>query len=139
MGEPIHVYPDPNGGGSGNNFVPSDTRLAAASIIAGGGAVVTAAMGSGTAPDTRMFLVLQQYARGTASGAGYMSIHAADARHVAIFLFLAALSVVLAVINLVKGIKMKRDLLELSQRVNQVCNDGPPTPTILQWWRTAKK
>ncbi len=138
MGDPMHVYPDPNGGANSRNFVPSDTRLAAGSIVSGTAAVITAAVSSGTGTTTSMLLFLQEAGRGAAADSGFMAIHAADARHVAIFLFFAALSVLLQVINLVKGFKMKRDLLELSQKVDTVCKNGPPTPTVLDWWATRK-
>lgn len=140
MGEPIHVYPDPNGGaGSGRNYVPSDVRLAGGSLAAGAAAVVTGAMGSGSGPMTPTFLFFQEAYRGTATDPGFLGVHAADARYVAIFLFFAALSFVLAAINLVKGFRMKKRLEALSERVDQACTEGPPTPTIRQWWTTTKK
>lgn len=137
MGEPIHVYPDPNGGANSANYVPSDTRLAGGSIVSGGAAVITAAAGSGTAPDQGLLLFFQDVAQRGVGGA-FLGIHAASGRYVALFLFFASLSVVLATINLVKGIKMKRDLLALSTRVNEACKTGPPTPPIFAWWKSSK-
>jgi len=138
MGEPMHVYPDPNGGANSANYVPSDTRLATAAILSGGAAVGTAAASSGTSPDG-MFLFFQSLGRlGTSNG--FMGFHAANGKYVAIFLFFAALSVLLQVINLVKGIKMKRDLAALSEKVNATCKAGPPAaPTIFEWWKSAPK
>jgi hypothetical protein len=140
MGEPMHVYPDPNGGANSANYVPSDTRLAGAAIVSGGVAVGAAATGSGTAVMMQQFLFFaQDWVRG-GDPTEYIGAHAADARHVAIFLFFAALSVLLQVINLVKGIKMKRDLAALSQKVNATCKAGPPAaPTIFEWWKSAPK
>jgi hypothetical protein len=140
MGEPMHVYPDPNGGDNSTNYAPSDTRLAGAAIVSGGVAVGAAATGSGTAAMIQQFLFFFQGRVPGGNPVEYMGAHAADARHVAIFLFFASLSVVLQVINLVKGLKMKRDLAALSARVNATCKSGPPAaPTIFEWWKSAPK
>lgn len=138
MGEPLHVYPDPNGGANSANYVPSDTRLATGAILSGGAAVATAMMGSGTAMD-QILLFFQNVGRYGAS-TGFMGLHAASGRYVAFFLFFAALSVVLQVINLLKGIKMKQDLAALSEKVNATCKAGPPaSPTIFEWWKKMAK
>jgi hypothetical protein len=138
MGEPMHVYPDPNGGANSANYVPSDTRLAGGAILSGGAAVVTAMMGSGTAMD-QILLFFQGMGRNGAS-TGFMGLHAASGRYVTFFLLFASLSVLLQVINLVKGIRMKRDLAALSEKVNATCKAGPPaSPTIFEWWKKTAK
>jgi hypothetical protein len=130
MGEPMHVYPDPNGGAR-NNMVPSDTRLAGGSIASGAAAVVTAAAGSGTAPGGP-FLFLQDVGRTLAPG-GFLGFHAASSTYVALFTFFAALSVVLATINLVLGLRLRARLLPLAERVGKACD----TEGVLTWWKTA--
>jgi hypothetical protein len=122
MPEPMHVYPNPDGGANSSNYVPSDTRLAAGSIAAGAVAVGAAATGSGTAFLTNAFLVLQSATSGHEQvAASVLGVHAADAKHVAVFLFFSSLSVLLATINLVIGLRMKERLRGLSNKVCQVC------------------
>ena len=130
MGDPMHVYPDPNGGAR-SNMVPSDTRLAGGSIAAGAAAVVTAAAGSGTAPDGGIFLFLQGVGR-TAAPGGLLGFHAVNGTYVALFILFASLSVVLATINLILGIRLKARLLPLAERVGKAC-EGPGG--VLDWWK----
>jgi hypothetical protein len=130
--KPMNVYPDPNGGAARNNMVPSDTRLAAGSIASGAAAVVTAVAGSGTAPGGS-FLFLQYLGHTVAPG-GFLGFHAANGTYVGLFIFFAALSVVLATINLILGIRLRARLLPLSERVGKACA-GPGG--VLEWWKTA--
>ena len=130
--KPMNVYPDPNGGAN-SNLVPSDTRLAGGSIASGAAAVVTAAAGSGTAPDGGIFLFFQDAARTVASG-GFLGFHPANGTYVGLVIFFAALSVVLATINLILGIRLKARLVPLAEKVNKAC-DGPGG--VLEWWKTA--
>jgi hypothetical protein len=120
MSDPMHVYPDP--GGTPRKYAPSNTNLAAGSIASGAAAVVTAAAGSGTATDLYSFLF--QSAQTTATEvarSSFLGVHAASSKYVALFLFFSSLSVVLATINLVIGLRMKDRLQAFSGKVCQVC------------------
>jgi hypothetical protein len=112
---PVSVYPDP-GGGKANAYTPVNTNVQVVSIVAGAISTGAAAMGSGTAPDSG-FLFLAETFRGT----GFMAFHAASARYVAIAVIFGALSVLLSVINLVNGFRMKERLRALSEKVCAVC------------------
>jgi len=133
MAEPMHVYPDPDGTTRSGAYAPSNTALAAGSIASGAAAVVTAAAGSGTAPD-QIFLFLQEAGRNGAAG-GFLGLHAANGTYVSLFLLFSALSVVLATINLVIGLRMKERLLKLSARANEICK----TNGVFTWWVGEKK
>jgi hypothetical protein len=126
---PVSVYPEPGGGGGGarnNAFTPVNTAMQMTSIVLGAGSVAAAAAGSGTSPDTNF---LFQYAAGR--GLGFMGFHAASATYVAIAVVLGALSVLLSVINLVNGMRMKERLRELGQRV---C-DASEKAGVFDWYR----
>jgi hypothetical protein len=123
---PISVYPDPGGGARNNAYTPVNTAMQVMSIVLGAGSVGAAAAGSGTAPDPAL---LFQYATGR--GVGFMSFHAASGTYVAIAVILGALSVLLSVINLVNGIRMKERLRELSQRV---C-DASEKAGVFDWYK----
>jgi hypothetical protein len=112
---PISVYPDPDGGRT-NAYTPVNTTVQVVSIVSGAISTGAAAMGSGTAPDTA-FLFLAEVYRGT----GFMAFHAAKASYVAIAVIFGALSVLLSVINLVNGFRMKERLRALSEKVCTVC------------------
>jgi hypothetical protein len=133
MGEPMHVYPDPNGGGSNANYVPSDTRLATGGIVSGAVAVGAAATAVAPTFITNAFLFLQS-APYPETAPRFLGLHGLTPGYVAVIVFFGSLSVLLQVINLVKGIKMKQDLRELSEKVNSVCAADPSTPPVLKWW-----
>lgn len=129
--KPMNVYPDPNGGAN-SNMVPSDTLLAGGSIASGAAAVVTAVAASGSAPGEG-FIFLQELGRTVAPG-GFLGFHAASGTYVALFTLFASLSVVLATINLIRGIRLKARLVPLAEKVSKAC-DGPGG--VLEWWKTA--
>jgi hypothetical protein len=110
---PVSVYPDP-GGGRANAYTPVNTNLQVVSIVSGAVATGAAAAGSGTAPGPT-FLFLQ------AGRAGFLGFHAASGTYVAIAVIFGALSVLLSVINLVNGFRMKERLRALSEKVCAVC------------------
>jgi hypothetical protein len=112
---PVSVYPDP-GGGQANAYTPVNTSVQVLSIVSGAVATGAAAAGSGTVPDTT-FLFLEAGQRGM----GFLGFHAASATYVAIAVIFGALSVLLSVINLVNGIRMKERLRALSEKVCAVC------------------
>jgi hypothetical protein len=123
MSDPMHVYPDP--GGTPRSYAPSNTNLAAGSIASGAAAVVTAAAGSGTATDLLSgFLFFAQTNTREMAGSSFLGVHAAGSKYVAIFLFFSSLSVVLATINLVIGLRMKERLQAFSGKVCQVCRSA---------------
>lgn len=128
--KPMNVYPDPNGGANSRAYAPSSVPLATGSIAAGAAAVVTAAAGSGTAPDS-MFLFFQAIGR-NGGGGGFLGLHAANGTYVSLFLFFSSLSVVLATINLVMGWRMRERLLKLSNKVTDVCKVN----NVFTWWKT---
>jgi hypothetical protein len=134
MGEPMHVYPDPNGGASGARYVPSDTRLATGGIVSGAVAAGAAASAVGPGFITNAFLFFQSTAPYSETPARFLGLHGLTPGYVAVIAFFGSLSVLLQVINLVKGIKMKQDLRELSERVNSVCAADSSTPPVLKWW-----
>jgi hypothetical protein len=133
MGEPMHVYPDPNGGASNATYVPSDTRLATGGIVSGGVAVGAAATAVAPSFITNAFLFFQS-APYPETATRFLGLHGLTPGYVAVIVFFGSLSVLLQVINLVKGIKMKQDLRELSEKVNSVCAADPSTPPVLKWW-----
>jgi hypothetical protein len=122
---PVSVYPDP-GGARNNAYTPVNTAMQVTSIILGAGSVGAAAAGSDTVP-SQGFLFLQAANR----GAGFLGFHAASGTYVAIAVILGALSVLLSVINLVNGIRMKERLRELSQRV---C-DASEKAGVFDWYK----
>jgi hypothetical protein len=134
MGEPMHVYPDPNGGANGARYVPSDTRLATGGIVSGAVAAGAAATAIGPGFITNAFLFFQSAPPYPETAARVLGLHGLTPGYVAVIAFFSALSVLLQVINLVKGIKMKQNLRELSEKVNSVCAADPSTPPVLKWW-----
>jgi hypothetical protein len=140
MGKPpnsVQVYPDPDGMASNNQYVPSNTVVQGASIASGAIAVGAAAAGSGTATDVVGFLFqsLRTGATSDAIGTGFMGMHAAGSRYVAIFLFFGSLSVLLSIANLVKGYMMREKLRKLSDKISGVCM----TNGVYPWWINEKK
>lgn len=131
MPEPIQVYPPPDGPGTSSNYVPSDTRLAMGSIAAGAGAVITAAAGSGTVPGDALLFFFQSAAN---SPGGFWGIHAASSGYVFLFLVLASLSVILATVNLVIGLRMRDRLRELSRKANDLCKQNG----LFDWYKKSK-
>lgn len=111
---PMHVYPNPDGTDSATT-VPSNTVLDGASLASGAIAVGIAVVGSGTATEPAL-LFLQS----TAKSGGFLWIHAASSGYVAGFIFFGSLSVVLGTINLIRGIRLKERLRNLSRKVYQL-------------------
>ena len=114
-----------------NAYTPVNTNMQVASIVLGAGSAVAAAAGSGTMPAASSFLFQQA----TGQGAGFLGFHAASATYVAIAVILGALSVLLSVINLVNGFRMKERLRELSQRM---C-DAAEKAGVFKWYATTVK
>lgn len=123
---PVSVYPDPGGGARNNAYTPVNTAMQVTSIVLGAGSVAAGAAGSGTVPG-QGFLFLQAANR----GASFLGFHAASGTYVAIAVVLGALSVLLSVINLVNGIRMKERLRELGVRV---C-DASEKAGVFDWYR----
>jgi hypothetical protein len=120
--KPMNVYPDPNGGANSNAYVPSNTRLAGGAIVSGGVAVGAAATALGPVLLTSSLAFLQGVTNGPAMDANrVLGVHGLTAPYVAVILFFGSLSVVLQVINLVLGVRMKERLRGLSSKVNQLC------------------
>lgn len=120
---PMNVYPDPNGGSSTrSNLVPSDTTTASAAIVSGGVSVGTAATGLLPALIANTVAFIQ-----TAPGyqipdvATFMGFHALGPKRIAVIVVFGAISVLLQVINLVRGIQMKERWKKLSEKVWDVC------------------
>jgi hypothetical protein len=125
---PVSVYPDPDGAKS-NAYTPVNTTTQVASIVLGAVGVGAAAAGSGTVSGPG-FLFLQAGQRGV----GFLGFHAASGTYVAIAVIFGALSVLLSVINLVNGLRMKERLRELSDRVSAACaKEG-----VFDWWKTKR-
>jgi hypothetical protein len=124
---PVSVYPDP-GGARANAYTPVNTNVQILSIVSGAVATGAAAAGSGTVPD-QTFLFLQ------AGRTGFLGFHAASGTYVAIAVIFGALSVLLSVINLVNGFRMKERLRELSQRM---C-DASEKAGVFKWFATTVK
>jgi hypothetical protein len=132
----MHVYPDPNGGSNSNAYVPSDTRLAGAAIASGAVAVGAAAPAVGSALITSALTFLQTAPSQTAGADRVLGvIHGLGAGQVAVILIFGSLSVLLQVVNLLKGYRMKERLRRLSDRVCQECAKAGG---VFDWWRTAK-
>jgi hypothetical protein len=122
MGDPMHVYPDPNGGAKSAAYVPSSVPLATGAIVTGGVAVGAAATGFGTGLITNALAFLQNAAEGPAVEVSRVAgVHGLTAPYVAVILVFGSLSVVLQVVNLVLGIRMKDRLRKLSGEVNTLC------------------
>jgi hypothetical protein len=128
----VGVYPDPDGGTS-RNYAPLNVVIQGGAIASGAAAVITAAGASGSAPDPAAFLFL---AEAGSKGAGFMGFHAASGTYVALFLFFASLSVVLATVNLVIGLRLRRQLFRLSQ---EVCQDCEKPGGAFERWRISRK
>ena len=137
MGDPMHVYPDPNGGPSGNAYVPSNTTTAIVAAAAGAVSVGAAAPAVGGAIITNILAFIQTVpADQVAEPARFLGLHGLGPGHIAIILIFGSLSVVLQVINLVNGLRMKERLLKLSHRV---CDECEKPGGIFDWWKTAGK
>ncbi len=138
MGDPMHVYPDPNGGSTSNSYVPSNTTTATAAIVSGAVAVGAAAPAVGGALITNVLAFIQTTpgAQQTAEHARFMGLHGLGPGHIAVILIFGSLSVLLQVINLVSGLRMKERLLKLS---NRVCGECEKPGGIFDWWKTAGK
>jgi hypothetical protein len=137
MGDPMHVYPDPNGGASTSTYVPSNTGTATAAIVSGAVAVGAAAPAVGGALITNV-LVFIQTTPGTQAveQARFLGLHGLGPGHIAVILIFGSLSVLLQVFNLVNGLRLKERLLKLSRRVCQECE----TPGgVFDWWKTEGK
>ncbi|HEY4593644.1 MAG TPA: hypothetical protein VIJ61_14610 [Thermoanaerobaculia bacterium] len=135
MGDPIHVYPDPNGGGT-NAYAPSNTATATGAIVSGAVAVGAAAPAVGGAIITNVLAFIQYApAQQTVEQARFLGLHGLGPGHIAIILIFGSLSVLLQVINLVNGLRLKERLLKLSQRVCDEC-EKPGGP--LDWWKSYK-
>ena len=123
MGEPIHVYPDPNGGANSNAYVPSNTATATGAIVSGAVAVGAAAPAIGSALITNVLAFIQA-TPGYPQGVGpvsFMGIHGLGPKSVAVILIFGSISVLLQVINLVSGLRMKERLTSFSRKVCDVC------------------
>lgn len=118
---PMNVYPDPNGG-TRSNLVPSDTTTAGAAIISGGVSVGTAATGliSALIANTVAFVQATPGYQ-VPDVATFMGFHALGPKRIAVIVIFGAISVLLQVINLVRGIQMKEKWKKLSEKVWDVC------------------
>ncbi|HEY4575141.1 MAG TPA: hypothetical protein VIJ26_14280, partial [Thermoanaerobaculia bacterium] len=75
MGDPIHVYPDPNGGGT-NAYAPSNTATATGAIVSGAVAVGAAAPAVGGAIITNVLAFIQYApAQQTVEQARFLGLH----------------------------------------------------------------
>ncbi|HET9210922.1 MAG TPA: hypothetical protein VFR03_11020 [Thermoanaerobaculia bacterium] len=136
MGDPMHVYPDPNDGGN-NAYVPSNTATATGAIVSGAVAVGAAAPAIGGALITNVLAFIQTTpAYQGAEPDRFMGLHGLGPVHIAIILFFGSLSVLLQVINLVNGLRMKERLLKLSRRVCQECEKPGG---VFDWWKGGGK
>jgi hypothetical protein len=127
--KPMNVYPDPNGGANSNAYVPSNTQLAGGAIVSGGVAAGAAATALGPALLTNSLALLQGATNGPAMDANrVLGVHGLTAPYVAVILFFGSLSVVLQVINLVLGVRMKERLRALSSKVSQMCRTAGLIP-----------
>jgi hypothetical protein len=123
--KPMNVYPDPDGGAKSSAFAPSNVALASGGIISGGIAAGTAATALGPALVTNALAFLQNAANYPAPGAARaMGVHGLTAPYVAVILFFGSLSVVLQVVNLVQGLRMRERLHALSIKVDQMCRSA---------------
>lgn len=134
MGDPMHVYPDPNGGGGGNNaYTPSNTATATGAIVSGAVAVGAAAPAVGGALITNVLAFIQRVpAYQVAEPDRFMGLHGLGPGHIAIILIFGSLSVLLQVVNLVNGLRMKERLLKLS---NRVCEECEKPGGVFDWWK----
>jgi hypothetical protein len=122
MGEPMHIYPDPNGGANSNAYVPSNTATATGAIVSGAVAVGAAAPAVGGALITNVLAFIQTTpAYQGAEPARFMGIHGLGPKSVVVILIFGSISVLLQVINLVSGLRMKERLTGFSRKVCDVC------------------
>jgi hypothetical protein len=123
MGDPkMGVYPDPDGGARSNNYVPSSVPLSSGGIISGGIAVGAAATGFSTSLITNALAFLQGGSyNAPAEASRVMGVHGLTAPYVAVILVFGSLSVILQVINLVRGLRMRERLKTLSSKVCSLC------------------
>jgi hypothetical protein len=118
---PMNVYPDPNGG-TRSNLVPADTTTSSLAIASGGISAGTAATSlmSSLIVHTVAFIQSAPGAR-TMDLTTFLGFHDIGPRRAAVIFIFGAISVLLQVINLVRGIQMKDRLKKLSQQVWDVC------------------
>ena len=123
MGEPMHVYPDPNGGANSTVYVPSNTGTATGAIVSGAVAVGAAAPAIGSALITHALAFIQATPgiQQMAERGSFMGIHGLGPKSVAVILIFGSISVLLQVINLVMGLRMKERLTAFSRKVCDVC------------------
>jgi hypothetical protein len=139
MGKPpnsVQVYPDPDGTANNSQYVPVNTNVQGASIVSGAVAVGATAVGSGTGTGMTGFLF--QSVRGgstDAIGNGFLGLHAIGSRYVAVILFFGALSLLLSIVNLVMGYRLRDRLRKLSDKISGVCMERGVFP----WWVAEKK
>ncbi|HEX4495394.1 MAG TPA: hypothetical protein VIE43_06985 [Thermoanaerobaculia bacterium] len=136
MGKPpnsVQVYPDPDGAANNSQYVPVNTVVQGASIASGAIAVGATAVGSGTGTDVVAFLF--QSARADAVGNGFLGLHAIGSGYVAIILFFGALSLLLSIVNLVLGFRLRDRLSKLSDKISGVCLERGVFP----WWVAEKR
>jgi hypothetical protein len=116
------VYPDPDGA-TRSSFVPSNVSLAGGAIVSGGVAAGAAATGLGPLLLTNALSFVQGAGNYPATeGAGrVLGVHGLTPPYVAVILFFGSLSVVLQVINLVLGLRMRERLRGISDKAYQVC------------------
>jgi len=120
--KPMNVYPDPNGGSNSNAYVPSNTTTATAAAVSGAISVAAAAPAAGPILITNALAFMQNAYAGNAQEVHrFMGLHDLKPGYVAIVVFFGSLSVLLQVINLVMGIRMKERLKGLSQKVCDLC------------------
>jgi len=119
--EPMHIYPDPDGTANSTAYVPSNTTLSGAAIVSGGVAVGTAATGLGPALITHALAFVQAVPGGAAGPVRFLGIHGLGPKQVAVILIFGSLSVLLQVINLAMGLRMKERLRGLSRKVCDLC------------------
>jgi uncharacterized membrane protein YtjA (UPF0391 family) len=121
--KPMNVYPDPDGGARSNAYAPSNTTVAVVATLSGGVAVGAAAPGLGPMLLTNALAFLQGAANypATEASSRALGFHGLTGTSVAVVVFFGSLSVLLQVINLVLGLRMKERLRGLSEKVSQVC------------------
>jgi hypothetical protein len=120
--EPMHVYPDPDGTANSNAYVPSNTATATGATVSGAISVAAAAPAVGPILITNALAFMQNAYAGNAQEVHrFMGLHDLKPGYVAIVVFFGSLSVLLQVINLVRGLRMKERLRKLSAQVCGLC------------------
>jgi hypothetical protein len=111
------VYPPPAPGGGGStaraSMVPSSVPLAVSSLAAGAAAVGVAAVGAGLAPGAGLVL-----GSGAASAASsVLALARMPLPFVWWFIALSGTSVVLAAVNLVRGLQIRGELRPMAKAI----------------------